>query len=549
MSKATSSTLNRVWKLVQSRCSSRLSQKIIFWFFVSIVVIEGILIIPSAQRRQEELLNQLEEISSAKVAWILTYYPEISPEEFLVEIKQLSSMETIIRGGIVYQSNGSEIGSFGELPKLSWEQVKNQNQLTLYNGSYYDVVSTAEQIPGNYLLILRHDATSVKKELLAYIARIIGLVVIISAFITVTIWIALEPLVITPIFQLRRDLIAGGEAISKDREPPEFYSASIHRKDELGDVIGAFQQMFGQVIDAINKRKKAEAALQESLETVKAYSQALDKELEKGREIQRNFLPTQVPTKAGWEIATFFQPARQVAGDFYDVFELSEDAMVLVIADVCDKGVGAALFMALFRSLIRIFAAETRLRGNPSRILLANLPADGDWLGESDSTNLAHLNALQAIRLTNNYVAQYHGDMGMFATLFFGVLQPSTGLLTYVNGGHEPLFILNAQGGVKEHLNSTGVVVGILADTTFGIKQTYLKPGDTLLGYTDGVTEARAIDGKFFTAERLLSMLDSPAASAQALVDKIAASVIEHTGEAEQFDDITILVVRHLSAQ
>ena len=277
---------------------------------------------------------------------------------------------------------------------------------------------------------------------------------------------------------------------------------------------------------------------------LKKTSQALDLELEKGRQIQINFLPAHIPKWQGWDIAAYFQPARQLSGDFYDIFELPKKQIGLVVADVCDKGVGAALFMALFRSLIRIFAAEPRLRGNASSILQANPPANGEWIGESQSTNLAHLNPLQAICLINNYVAQYHGDMGMFATLFFGVLEPSTGLLSYISAGHEPLFILNAQGGIKEHLNSTGVVVGVIADTNFGIQQTYLRPGEILLGYTDGVLDARALDGEFFTQKRLLSILESKVSSAQGLLDKIAAEVLEHIGLAAQFDDITMIAVR-----
>ena len=305
-------------------------------------------------------------------------------------------------------------------------------------------------------------------------------------------------------------------------------------------MIAAFEKMFGQITEAISDRKKAEIALQKSLDTVKAYSDALDKELEKGREIQRNFLPEELLQKPNWEIAAFFKPARQVAGDFYDTFELPNGSIALVIADVCDKGVGAALFMALFRSLIRIFAVKE----TETEVLEAHTPINGRWLGESKLTNLIHLNALQAMSLTNNYVAQYHGNMGMFATLFFGILEADTGLLTYINGGHEPLFILDRNGGVKEHLNSTGPAVGMLPDLEFKIKQTYLQKGELLLGYTDGVTEARNQDGKFFTGEKLLSMLQNPVNSAQTLLDVISTSVIDHTGKAEQFDDITLLAVK-----
>ena len=551
--------LNRIPK-------TRLSRRLVFVVFISIVIIEGIILIPSVVRRKNEFFNRLKNVSEGQVNLIknihnreknneiaTTECPKYNRQDchFFQEFSRLTDFMAInlggklehrVTGGAFYQANGKLIGQFGEKPKLSFDRVEEKKITKFPYGSNFDAAWTSKQMQGKYVLILRHDASTVTLELQAFILRIFGLVLIISVFVTGGIWIALDPIVINPILQLRKDLIDGGEAVLKDKKTPIFYSSSIHRKDELGDVITTFEKMFGQITTAISDRKKAELALQKSLDKVKAYSDALDKELEKGREIQRNFLPEELLQKPNYEIAAFFKPARQVAGDFYDTFELPDGSIALVIADVCDKGVGAALFMALFRSLIRIFA----VKGTETEILEAHIPINGCWLGESKSTNLVHFNALQAVSLTNNYVAQYHGNMGMFATLFFGILEPDTGLLTYINGGHEPLFILDRNGIVKEHLNSTGPAVGMLLDLEFKIKQTYLQLGELLLGYTDGVTEARDREGKFFTREKLLSILQYRVTSAQTLLDRISASVIAHTGQAEQFDDITLLAVKRL---
>ena len=534
------------FRRVLERFQSRLSKRIVLLIFGSIVVIETILIIPSIKKREQELLSQLKEVSDAKITWIMMTYSKDSDAKILAEVAQLDRMSSLILGGAVYKSNGQLVGTFGEPPKLSFSELESNKTLRLQNNSRFDGVWSAAKMQSDYTIVIRHDASSVGPELLAYVGRIVGLVVIISAFITITVWIALEPLAIAPILQLRSDLLVAGVAIRNDEDPPEFYSASIERKDELGDVIAAFRQMFKQITEAISDRKLAEAALQASLIKVETYSKALNKELEKGREIQNNFLPAQLLQIPDWEIAAFFQPARQVAGDFYDAFKLPNDNVGLVIADVCDKGVGAALFMALFRSMLRVFSSQTQLRGRASAILDANQPING-WIGESMSTNLAHLNALQAVCLTNDYVAEHHGDMGMFATLFFGVLDPATGLLTYINGGHEPLFILYSSGGIREHLKSTGPAVGMLPDMKFKIAQTYLKPGEILFGYTDGVPEARNCSSEFFTSKRLLSMLESPVSSASTLIDYIAKRVLAHTGKAEQFDDITMLAVQRAS--
>ena len=545
----------------------RLSRRLVFVVFTCIVVIEALVLIPSVLRRKREFYMQIKEVSEGQV--VLTKKiaggeminctsistPKDCDLQLLENFKILidvmptpliGKLEHRITGGALYKSDGQLIGNFGEVPKLSFTYIEQKKIVELISASNFDAGWTSKQMGDKYVLVLRHDTSTVPQELQAFIWRIAGLVLIISLFVTGGVWISLDPIVVTPILKLRKDLINAGEAISKDKKPRKFYSASIQRQDELGDVINAFERMFQQITDAIVARKKAELALQKSLATVQAYSDALDKELEKGREIQRNFLPTELTQKPNLEVAAFFKPARQVAGDFYDTFELPCGSVGLVIADVCDKGVGAALFMALFRSLIRIFASENPFRGDPSSILEANLPVGDGWIGTSQTTNLVHLNALQAVCQTNNYVAQYHGDMGMFATLFFGVLEPETGLLTYINGGHEPLFILNRSGGVRESLNSTGPAVGMLPDMKFKIKQTYLQRGEVLLGYTDGVPEARTADGKFFTAEKLLSMLEFPITSAESLLKKIATNVIMHTGEAEQFDDITLLAVRRL---
>ena len=146
------------------------------------------------------------------------------------------------------------------------------------------------------------------------------------------------------------------------------------------------------------------------------YLKGLERELEIGREIQMGFLPEELPQADGWEIAAYLKAAREVAGDFYDAFMLPDGTIGLVVADVCDKGVGAALFMTLFRSLIR--AAATT-----------------DGFGESAGST-AEVRLQHTIELTNNYIAETHGSTGMFATVFFGILDPRSGLLTYINGGH-----------------------------------------------------------------------------------------------------------------
>jgi len=523
----------------------RLSRRIVFWVFLSVVLIEAIVLIPSYHRRKQELLSQLREVSSAKISVMMQMTgPEVSALELLNQVRRLQ-LDPMILGGALYGSDGKKLGTFGEQPRLSFSESNSRSAIDLQSQDSfrYDSAWSPAELQRDYTLILRHDGSPVKLELRAFVLRIAGLVLIISLFVTAGAWIALRPIVVTPIIRLRNDLISAGEAISKDRKTPEFYSATIHRRDELGEVITAFNHMYRQISDAISERKKAEAALQRSLSQVESYSLALNDELEKGREMQTNFLPGQLLRKPGWEIVAYFKPAHQVAGDFYDVFELPGGYVGLVIADVCDKGVGAALFMALFRSLIRIFSGQTSLDG---LVCSYSQPSSNalDPAADGATAKPSQVNALKAVRLTNNYIAQNHGELAMFATLFFGVLDPRTGLLTYISGGHEPLLVVDPSGGVREHLNPTGAAVGITVDEDFKIQQTHLGPGDILLGFTDGVLEALAASGESFTRKRLLSILERNASSATAILDQIVASLLAHIGEADQHDDITMLAIR-----
>lgn len=254
-----------------------------------------------------------------------------------------------------------------------------------------------------------------------------------------------------------------------------------------------------------------------------AYLQAVRREMELGRRIQEDFLPGTLPELPGWDIAATFHPAREVAGDFYDVFMVSDHQLGLVIADVCDKGVGAALFMALIRSLIRSFSEQV-------------------------ATSVADV--LKAVPMTNNYIARHHHNQHrqtphMFATLFFGVLDASSGLLTYLNGGHEPPVLLD-RSGVKMLLEPTGPAVGFMADSTFGIEHVTLEPDDILFFYTDGVTEARNARREFFSEERLIALLKQASRSPAAIMEQVEKAVLEYTVTTVPSDDITMLAIQRM---
>lgn len=263
-------------------------------------------------------------------------------------------------------------------------------------------------------------------------------------------------------------------------------------------------------------------------ETIKNY---MEHELDIGRTIQKGFLPSTIPKHQDWSISTYFCSAREVAGDFYDVFTIDGvNRIGLIIGDVCDKGVGAALFMTLFRSLLR----STAKRHEYTEIF-----------GNSKATILEHPELLlkRCVQFTNNYIASTHGHTSMFATLFFALLEPDTGHLYYINAGHETPFILKPDKTIHQ-LDNTGPVVGLFQDSDYKVGEAHLDIGDSLFAYTDGVTDVVNNNDEAFTEERLLSLLrNNPTTD---IIQMVLSEINSHMGETPQFDDITMLSVSRI---
>jgi phosphoserine phosphatase RsbU/P len=237
-------------------------------------------------------------------------------------------------------------------------------------------------------------------------------------------------------------------------------------------------------------------------------------ELKLASQVQSSFLPQAAPSITGWDVAAGWRPARELSGDFYDFIPL-EHGLGLVIADVADKGMPAALFMALTRSVLRSSVSAARA---PERsIARANRLLCADAAG------------------------------GMFVTLFYGQLDPATGELHYVNAGHNPPLLFRAASGELEPLARTGIVLGWDATASFESRTVGLKSQDFVLFYTDGVTEAVTPSGEAFGDERLEAfLLKHPDLPATELVRKLQDALDGFTGGKEPSDDITLFIVKRL---
>jgi phosphoserine phosphatase RsbU/P len=271
------------------------------------------------------------------------------------------------------------------------------------------------------------------------------------------------------------------------------------------------------------------------------------RELEIGREIQLSFLPSHVPSPKGWDVATLFRPALEVAGDFYDAFLLPHGYLTLVIADIVGKGVTAALFMAIILSLFRALFQQNYVQSPVGE----NATADGE---NPSATTLPFSfidrgALLNAVRLTNSYFISNHADTYAFATLFAGILDPSNGQLLYVNAGHNPPLVIAPELSdhkVRDQLHPTGPAIGLIADADYHLAETILKPGEGLFAYTDGVTESRNTAGEEFGNAGLIRLLENGFDSSQAMLKAVEAAIIAHTGETDAVDDVTMMAIRRL---
>lgn len=279
--------------------------------------------------------------------------------------------------------------------------------------------------------------------------------------------------------------------------------------DELGALAMAFQQMRDSLIAHI-----------ENLKAVTSAKEKIESELKVAQDIQKGILPEILPPfpKCDYfEIDAFLHPAREVGGDLYDFFVLGEgDKVCLVVGDVSGKGVPASLFMAVTQTLHRGLAHESAL--DPARV----------------------------VSQMNDALCR-HNEAMMFVTYVLAVLDLKTGVMTYCNAGHNPFFIMSADGSVRMNQGASGVPLGVMDGLEFTNESLTLQVGDTVFFYTDGVTEAMDAEGGFYGEERLQALLAAENlrhVSPQVLNQTLLQAVRDFAGDSEQSDDITVLSLK-----
>jgi NarL family two-component system response regulator LiaR len=294
---------------------------------------------------------------------------------------------------------------------------------------------------------------------------------------------------------------------------PQFVSRLLAMLGRPADSVSAAVETGASVIAQPPEQPSSEHELEE-LRLIAVDHQKVGQELALAWEIQASFLPEMLPDVPGWQLAATLEPARETAGDFYDFIPLPNGRLGILVADVADKGMGAALYMALSRTLIRTYAAEYDAR--PELVF----------------------------RAVNDRILM-DTRASLFVTVFYGILDPISGTLTYCNAGHNPPYLLSAKdGGSVQELGRTGIPLGIERDMTWLRGVVPLRPGNVLLLYTDGITEAQDRNQTFFGEERLLEIAQANRGrSAVDIQDVLIAEVHGFVDGAPQFDDITLMVL------
>ncbi|MBQ7515664.1 MAG: SpoIIE family protein phosphatase [Schwartzia sp.] len=287
-----------------------------------------------------------------------------------------------------------------------------------------------------------------------------------------------------------------------------------------------------ELSDSINQMTDDLKLYIENLSKITAEKEQIRTELSLCQGIQEGMLPDIFPRFAGnphYDLFATMEAAREVGGDFYDFYSLGDDRLAVTIADVSGKGIPAAMFMVISKTILKNIALAAAGRHGAAAV---------DWG--------------RAMERANRQLCENNEEM-MFVTVFFGILDLTTGEFTYVNGGHNPPLVGRARGGAADwrYLRDEKKthMVGVIEEAQYEEKRLTLRPGDTLYFYTDGVTEAMDAEKRLYTEERLretLNRVGTPAAGVKDILAAVRADVDSHAAGAEQSDDITMLGIRFL---
>ena len=349
------------------------------------------------------------------------------------------------------------------------------------------------------------NMTDIVQERYTFLRESLIFVAIFLAIAIISSVVLLQRTAVLPLKQLAKaatKFAKDGSAFTKEN----VIQLDIRTNDEVSDLYREIRYMENRIIDYT-----------ENLTAVTAEKERVNTELRTASQIQESMLPSifpPFPDRNEFDLYASMTPAKEVGGDFYDFFLIDDNHLAVLIADVSDKGIPAALFMMSARILIN---DRAQLGGSPGEILTA-------------------VNA----QICKSNKAR------MFVTVWMGILDLKTGVLTCSNAGHEYSVLRGSDGVFRFYKDKHGLVIGALAKSRYQNYEIQMMPGDAVFVYTDGVPEATNASGEFYGLERMEQMLNTLSdCDPQHILEGIKADVDAFTGEENQFDDLTMLCLKY----
>ena len=455
---------------------------------------------------------QLDQIcNGADVTFIYVIQPDLTDYghiTFLFSTVNRSSEYTPYEVGFVRETTNDEYRQkyralyTGETERELLLLTSRQYDTTLHHITAMIPLKGTEQRTEGILCVQRQmtELTQVRQT---YIRNVLLVLLAVTAAAIIEESLYLNRTLIQPIRKITGEASRfAGEGVTAGQKLTD----EIRSGDEIGLLADSIDQMEEQIVSYV-----------ENLRQVTSEKERIGAELNIAKQIQTSMLPRvfpPFPEKKEFEIYAAMTPAKEVGGDFYDFFLIDEDHLALVIADVSDKGIPAALFMAIAKTLIK------------NRLLA----------GESPS---------EALRRVNNQLCDGN-EAEMFVTVWLAVIELSTGRGIAANAGHEHPAVCQRGGVFELAVYRHSLALAAMKDTKFKEHGFTLSPGDTVFVYTDGITEATDSHGTLYGTKRLLEALNGdPEAKPEALIRTLRESIDRFVGEAPQFDDMTVLCMRY----
>ncbi len=459
-----------------------------------------------ADARLSDKVGELVEIQSAVLSEALWNVADRQIELILAAV----AIDPDILGAVVYDETNNPVSSIGSVEAIEQQEFFAEKDVVYGTDGETEVI-------GHRAIALTDARARAESQARLYVA--IGLAALLLLLVVATALVANRRTIGIPLERLLK-------SINQSREKGERVPVNWKARDEIGDVISAFNEMQArQQTDEAELRHAHDdleiknRELEESLENLRrttSIKQRMESELNVGREIQMSMVPRTFPPfpdRDEFSIFASLEPAREIGGDFYDFFFVDDDRICFCIGDVSGKGVPAALFMAVTKTLIKSRATDDA----------------------STASIVTHVND-ELSRDNPN---------GMFVTLFIAILNIRSGEFDYTNAGHNPPYLVRTDGPSEALADRHGPVVAAVEGMFYRTGTKVLRPGDLLYMYTDGVTEEMDVDGQLFSDERLATFISTQTIdSVETAVDGTVSAVKDFRGDKDAEDDVTVLALQ-----